>query len=89
MSVIGLGEIVDEESRNEGKLLFATTPHRLTYSVLLARGRECCWFYDRFDRRRLLFGTIWQSTAAIRDEAISRQAVRRSRTATVRHHNHR
>lgn len=30
MSVIGLGEIVDEESRNEGKFLSPTTPHRLT-----------------------------------------------------------
>lgn len=29
MSVIGLGEIVDEESRNEGRFLTPTTPPRL------------------------------------------------------------
>jgi MFS family permease len=90
MSVIGLGEIVDEEARNEGKpVLLFTTPRRLIFSILVACGRECYWLHDGVDCWRIPLGAIWQGTGDIGDEAIPRQTLRRSWTVSLRHHHHR
>jgi hypothetical protein len=84
ISVISLGELVDEESRNEGMAIVKCDDLSSEHSFLLASCRKRNRGNVRLGHRRVPLRAVWASLFTFWHQVLPGQAIRRSWHRTTR-----
>jgi len=84
ISVISLGELVDEESRNEGMPFSICDGLSSNHSFLVASCRERNWGNVRLGHRRVPLRAVWASPITVWHQILPGEAIRRAWPRTTR-----